>query len=159
MVDWKKYYDEHHITMPEAASKIKSGDTLWMGSSLCIPYALMDCLAERADELSNVTLLGNMYLAPVQILMEPSLKKSFHTITFFPNVLERMAASFGTIDYHSAPYGSLIEAVTKVYKANVVAVEVCPPDEDGAAHKAQFEWRGLLQIRQTGTGGYGQAVF
>ena len=131
MADWKKYYNEHLITMPEAAGKIKSGDTIWMGSSLCIPYALMDCLAERADELSNVTLLGNMYLAPVQILMEPSLKKSFHTITFFPNVLERMAASFGTIDYHSAPYGSLIKAVTEVYKANVVAVEVCPPDEDG----------------------------
>lgn len=31
MADWKKYYDEHLISMDEAAQKIKSGDTLWMG--------------------------------------------------------------------------------------------------------------------------------
>lgn len=131
MADWKKYYDEHLISMDEAAQKIKSGDTLWMGSTLCIPYALMDCLADRVDELTNVTLLGNMYLAPNTIMMDPSYKKAFHTISFFGNVLERMASSLGTIDLHSAPYGSLIEAVTRVYKANVVAIEVCPPDADG----------------------------
>ncbi|MFB0921087.1 MAG: acetyl-CoA hydrolase/transferase C-terminal domain-containing protein [Oscillospiraceae bacterium] len=131
MADWKKYYEEHLVTMSEAAGKINSGDTIWMGSTLCIPYAFMDALAERVDELSEITLLGNMYLAPTQIMMDPSYKKTFHTISFFANVLERMAASMGTIDLHSAPYADLIEAVTVVYKANVVAVEVCPPDADG----------------------------
>ena len=131
MENWKKYYEDHLVTMQEAAGKIKSGDTIWMGSTLCIPYDFMDSLADRSDELSNVTLLGNMYLAPNKILMDPSYKKSFHTISFFANVLERMAAQMNNIDFHSAPYGTLIDAVTKVYKANVVAIEVCPPDEDG----------------------------
>ncbi len=131
MVDWKKYYDEHLISMEEAAAKIQSGDTIWMGSTLCIPYAFMDCLADRVDELENVTLLGNLYLAPNKIMMEPSYKKAFHTISYFGNILERMASSMGTVDFNSTPYNALIDSVTKVYKANVVAIEICPPDEDG----------------------------
>jgi acyl-CoA hydrolase len=131
MENWKEYYNAHLVTMSEAAAKIRSGDTIWMGSTLCIPYAFMDALAERVDELSDITLLGNLYLAPTKIMMDPGYKKTFHTISFFANMLERMAASMGTVDFHSAPYDFLIEAVTEVYKANVVAVEVCPPDADG----------------------------
>lgn len=131
MADWKKHYDEHLVSMEAAAAKIKSGDTIWMGSTLCIPYAFMDALADRVDELENVTLLGNLYLAPNNIMMEPSYKKAFHTISYFGNILERMASTMGTVDFNSTPYNILIESVTKVYKANVVAIEVYPPDENG----------------------------
>lgn len=131
MADWKKHYDEHLISMEEVAEKIQSGDTIWMGSTLCIPYAFMDCLADRVDELKDVTLLGNLYLAPNKIMMDPSYKKAFHTISYFGNILERMASSMGTVDFNSTPYNILIDSVTKVYKANVVAIEIYPPDEDG----------------------------
>lgn len=129
--DWKEHYEAHLMTMPEAAAKICSGDTIWMGSTLCIPYAFMDALAARSEELNNVTLLGNLYLAPTKIMMDPSYKKSFHTISYFGNVLERMASSMGTVDFNSTPYNILIDSVTQVYKANVVAIEICPPDADG----------------------------
>jgi len=131
MENWKKHYDEHLISMEDAAGKIKSGDTIYLGSTLCIPYAFMDALADRHEELSNVTLMGNMYLAPNKIMMDPMYKKSFHTITMFANVLERMAAQANNIDFDSVPYGYLVDAVTKAYKANVLCFEVCPPDEDG----------------------------
>lgn len=131
MANWKQYYDEHLTTMDKAAAAVKSGDTIWMGSTLCVPDAFMSALAERVDELHDVTLLANMYLNPNPMLMDPSYKKSFHIISFFTNVLERMSAQAGVIDFHSAPYGELETAVTKVYRANVVAIEICPPDEDG----------------------------
>lgn len=131
MADWKKHYDEHLISMEDAAKAIKSGDTIYLGSTLCVPGAFMDCLADRHEELENVTLMANMYLTPTKIMMDPMYKKSFHTITMFANVLERMAAKQNNIDFHAAPYGDLIKSVTEVYKANVVCVEVCPSDEDG----------------------------
>lgn len=131
MADWKKYYADHLVTVEEAAAKVKSGDTIWMGSTLCVPDAFMDKLGDRVDEVENVTLLANMFLNPNKMLMDPSYKKSFHIVTFFANVLERMSAQMGVIDFHSAPYGELVTAVTKVYQANVVAIEVCPPDADG----------------------------
>lgn len=131
MENWKKYYEEHLVSMEEAAGSIQSGDTIWMGSTLCVPDTFMDKLADRVDEVQNITLLANMYLTPNRMLVDPSFKKSFHIVTFFANVLERMSAQMGIIDFHSAPYGELETAVTKVYKANVVAIEVCPPDADG----------------------------
>ncbi len=131
MTNWKQYYKDHLTTMEQAAATVKSGDTVWMGSTLCVPDAFMDKLADRVDELHDVTLLANMFLNPNQMLMDPAYKKSFHIISFFANVLERMSAQAGVIDFHSAPYGELVAAVTKVYKANVVAIEVCPPDADG----------------------------
>ena len=131
MADWKKHYSDHLVTMEDAAKSINSGDTIYMGSTLCVPGAFMDALADRCDELSNVTLMANMYLTPSKILMDPSYKKSFHTITMFANVLERMASKQNNIDFHAAPYGDLIKSVTEVYKANVVCVEVCPADESG----------------------------
>ena len=60
MTNWKQYYDEHLTTMDEAAAAVKSGDTIWLGSTLCIPDAFMDKLADRVDELHDVTLLANM---------------------------------------------------------------------------------------------------
>lgn len=131
MENWKKYYEEHLVGMEEAAGSIQSGDTIWMGSTLCISDAFMDKLADRVDEVQDITLLTNMCLAPNKLLLDPSYKKSFHIVTFFANVLERMSAQAGIIDFHSAPYGELETAVTKVYKTNVVTIEVCPPDADG----------------------------
>lgn len=131
MENWKQYYEDHLATMEQAAAAIQPGDTIWMGSTLCISDAFMDKLADRADELRDITVLTNMCLAPNKLLLDPSYKKSFHIISFFPNVLERMSAEEGIVDFHSAPYGELETAVTKVYKANVVTVEICPPDAEG----------------------------
>ncbi|NLV86187.1 MAG: hypothetical protein GX025_03070 [Clostridiales bacterium] len=131
MADWKKHYNDHLVTMEQAAKAINTGDTIWMGSTLCVPDAFMDKLGDRVDEIKDITLMANMYLNPNKVLMDPSYKKSFHVISMFANVLERMADQGKSIDFHSAPYGDMVAAVTDVYKANVVAVEVCPPDEDG----------------------------
>lgn len=131
MADWKKYYEEHLVNMEAAAKCINSGDTIYMGSTLCVPGEFMDALADRSEELSNVTLIANMFLTPAKILMEPKYKKSFHTITMFANAYERMAAKQNNMDFNPTPYGDLVKSVTEVYGANVVAIEVCPPDESG----------------------------
>ena len=131
MADWKKHYSERLTSVEEAAKCINSGDTIYFGSTLCVPGSFMDALADRHEELSDVTLIANMYLTPAKILMDTMYKKSFHTITMFANMLERMAAKQNNIDFNPTAYGDLPAAITDVYKANVVCVEVCPADEDG----------------------------
>lgn len=131
MANWKDYYKTHLTSVQEAAKSIDSGDTIFMGSTLCVPGAFLDALADRWEELNDVTLLANMYLVPAKILMDPKYKKSFHTITMFANAYERMAAKQNNIDFCPVPYGDLIDAVVNTYKANVICVEMCPPDENG----------------------------
>lgn len=134
MADWKKYLEDRTITMEEAAKKVNSGDTMWLGNTLTIPYAFMDAIAERHEELKNVTIIGNMFLGMNQIMLDTMYKKSFQTISIFPNMLERMAAMECNIDFNSVPYEWAVESVSDVYKTNVVCLEVCPPDEDGTCN-------------------------
>ena len=41
-IDWKKYYDEHLVSLEEAAKHIEPGDTIFLGQATSVPYALLD---------------------------------------------------------------------------------------------------------------------
>jgi acyl-CoA hydrolase len=131
MENWKKYYEENLLSVQEAVNKIESGDTLWLSSTVCIPYDALEVLAERYEELENVTLLSNMFLKPINIITDPKYKKAFKILSFFPNVLERAAHKANMVEYVPIPYSYVPYSATEVYKANVVLTEVCEPDEDG----------------------------
>jgi acyl-CoA hydrolase len=131
MPDWKKFVEDRMITVEQAAATVESGDRIWLGSTLCVPYGVLDALAERYEDLRDVLLIASMYLAPFKILNDPKYKKTFHTMTLFPNALERAAAKIGAIDFHSVPYTYWERAAQEVYKVNSVITEVCEPDEDG----------------------------
>ena len=132
MANVKEYYKEHLVSMKEAAQSIKSGETIWFGSTLCVPYAFLEELADRYDELTDMTLMANMYLVPTRVMTDAKYKDHFHVISMFGNVMERTAqAKGGNIDFWPVAYGKMVQAVTEIYKANVVCVEVCPMDENG----------------------------
>jgi acyl-CoA hydrolase len=131
MADWRKYYEEKTISVEEAAKKIESGDVIWPGQTTSVPYGLMDALADRYEELENVTVMTNMLLAPIKMLFNPACKKAFKVITIFPNILEREAFKLGTIDFAPIPYSYFGKAMRDVYKVDTTFFEVCPPDEDG----------------------------
>lgn len=131
MSDWKKHYEERTISVEEAAQKIESGDVIWPGQTTSVPYGLLDALADRYEELENVTITSNMFLAPLKMLFDTKYKKAFKIFTIFPNMLEREAFKLGTIDIAPIPYSYWGRAMKEVYKVNTTFFEVCPPDEDG----------------------------
>lgn len=91
----------------------------------------MDAITDRHEELENITVLSNMFLQPLDLLEDHHLKKTFKTITVFPNALERFSMAAGIIDFAPIPYSYLYTFIKDVYKTNVSLMEVCPPDEDG----------------------------
>ena len=131
MENWKNYYKEKMLSVEDAAKLINSGDIIWTGSTLCIPYTLIDQIADRYKELNNVTFLTNMFLAPVKMLMDRKYKKVFRTLCYFPNALERAAHKANLVEFVPIPYSYLKNSVINVYKANVIMTEVTEPDEDG----------------------------
>ncbi|MDR1603930.1 MAG: hypothetical protein LBS10_03955 [Gracilibacteraceae bacterium] len=131
MSDWKKFVADRMISVEEAAATVESGDRIWLGSTTCVPYGVLEALAPRYEELRDVLLIASMYLAPFQILSDPKYKKAFRTMTIFPNVLERNAAKIGAVEFHSAPYSYWERAAQDVYRVNSVITEVCEPDEEG----------------------------
>ena len=131
MADWKTYFEERTISIEEAAKKIESGDVIWPGQTTSVPYSLVEAITDRYEEFENVTLLSNMFLAPLQILFDPCYKKSIKLITVFPNILERTSAELGIIDFLPINYSYFSRAMKEVFKVNTTFFEVTPPDEDG----------------------------
>lgn len=122
-------YNNKIGTLEEAASKIKSGDVVWLGSTMSIPGSFLDKLAERADRLHDVTLIGNMFVKNHEILTNTKYQESFRIISILSGQIMPQTMANVHFVYHSS--GSVEDNICRRFGINVLAVEVCPPDSDG----------------------------
>ena len=131
MEDWKEHYKQHLVSMDAVVNNVKDGDALWFGAAPEIPYAMLEKLHDRMDELHDVTLLYNVMNFPTSLVFDEEASKHFNFVSMFCLPLERMASEYGNAPFHSCPFEFIPRAVVEVYKCNTVAINVCPPDEDG----------------------------
>ncbi|MCH5225409.1 MAG: 4-hydroxybutyrate CoA-transferase [Muribaculaceae bacterium] len=85
-------------TPREAVAQIKSGDHIYLQGSTSIPETLVEALAERGDELRNVTIYSGFAVAKgPSPLCRPEYKDSFLIDSFFVNnsVREWIAEGYG----------------------------------------------------------------
>lgn len=127
-----KEYEYSLTTIEEAVSKIESGDTVWLGSMLSISSPFLDKLADRYEELENVTLIGNTFINPSKLLLEPKYKQSFHVVSFCRKALPKGTIKCSeNIDFVIKPEGAYIKTICEDFKINTIAIEMCPPDSRG----------------------------
>ncbi|WKY47525.1 acetyl-CoA hydrolase/transferase C-terminal domain-containing protein [Eubacteriaceae bacterium ES3] len=131
MENWNKYVEDRTRSVADVSKLIESGDVIWLGNTMCIPYEVLDTIADRYEELENVTYLSNMFLKPTKHLMDPKYRKAFRTLSYFPNMLERAAHKANLVEYVPIPYSYVPYSATDIYKTNVFMTEVCEPDENG----------------------------
>lgn len=129
-IDWKKYYDEHHGTVEDAAKLIENGDTIWMGQASCIPYVLLDYLTEHRENYKDVTIIYNVMNAPTDMIFEPDIRGHFRLFSSFNLPLERMSMDMNIVECGGMSY-DLFEFGPFAYDSNMAAVQLCPPDEEG----------------------------
>ncbi|MCX7635332.1 MAG: hypothetical protein N2Z74_06255, partial [Syntrophales bacterium] len=76
-MSWKDYYNSHLMTMQEAVKLIQSGDCLWTPLMLGQPsMAMMDAVADRKDELSDVEYINCLTVRPYKIF-QPEYRDTF----------------------------------------------------------------------------------
>lgn len=130
MADWKEHYKEHLTTTAEAAKAIKNGDCVWMGQASQIPYVLLNELYAHKEDYENVTILYNVMNVPNDMIFDPETKKHFHLISAYNLPLERIGISMGAVDCGGTTYDYLAYWPWE-YGCNTLALQVCPPDENG----------------------------
>lgn len=130
MTDWKKHYDEHLTTAGEVAATIKAGDVIWMGQGPQIPFTMLEEMYQHMSDYHDVTILYNVSTQPISALFDYESKKHFRFISFFNLPLERISGEMGILEYHSCGFDHIREGIFE-YGCNMVALHVCPPDEDG----------------------------
>lgn len=119
------------ISLEEAAAMIKSGDTLWVGSGLSIPSKFLDTLADRCEELQNVTVIGETFLSHSKILADPKYGNTFHFVSFYESIaFNFLPFKANKITYIPKPGGPYSETIYNSFNIDVIIVEVCPPDKN-----------------------------
>ncbi|MEG0940757.1 MAG: acetyl-CoA hydrolase/transferase C-terminal domain-containing protein [Oscillospiraceae bacterium] len=130
MADWKDYYKEHLVSMEEAAKQVKPGDVVWMGQGPEIPFAMLDEMHAHMEDYHDIFLIWNVSTYPFELMLDPEATKHFRMTSFFNLPLERMSGEMGVMEYHSCGYDHIDESFFE-YGGNTIALQVCPPDENG----------------------------
>jgi acyl-CoA hydrolase len=127
--DWRRQVEGKLVSPREAMGAVKSGDVVWMGALGSVPVSLCQALAERAGELSDVTICT--CLTPFN-WDRPELLGAFQVRTGYSGPLERKAAQEGRFEF--IPVAGFREGRMPAgwdFEYDTVGIPISPPDEDG----------------------------
>lgn len=128
--DWEKWYEEHLVTMEEAAKHIEPGDVIFLGQATQIPYAFLDYLHEHKEEYHDVSFWYNVMNYPANIIFDNDAKSNFRLLNIYNLPLDRMGIDEHTVEVLGAGYDQYIPCMQE-YGVNASATQVYPPDENG----------------------------
>lgn len=128
---WIDDYKAKLCTAQEAVSHIHSGDWVWISGNAAAPFPLMDALAARAAELTDVT-LSHVLLMGEDPLSKPGMENAFHHNSLFVGPADRVSVNDGRSAYvpihlHMIPKSIRSGAI----RVDVAMIQCSPPDEHG----------------------------
>lgn len=130
MTEWQDDYQAKLMTAEQAASLIKSGDSIYAAGVSAIPFDFTEALAKRAHELENVDYYGALSLYPLQI-MNGDFKGKINYHTIFTGPYERLKAPEGNINQMSVHLAEADRFIQERVKPDVLAIHVSAPDKHG----------------------------
>ncbi|MDE6436348.1 MAG: 4-hydroxybutyrate CoA-transferase, partial [Muribaculaceae bacterium] len=123
----------NYCTAQEAVKLIKSGDHVYIQGSTSIPEVLLEALAERGNELRDVTLYSGFAVGKHKApYCRPEFRDSFLVDSFFVcnSVREWIAEGYGaTTPYFLGEVPSLMRDGT--WKVDMALINCSMPDENG----------------------------
>ncbi len=130
-MSWVDDYKSKLCTADEAVACIQSGDWVMISGNAAAPYPLLEALASRAGELSDVT-LSHVLLMGDDPLSKPGMEKSFRHNSLFVGPADRPSVNDG----RSAYVPIHLHMIPKAIRSGASRVDVCmiqcsPPDEHG----------------------------
>lgn len=129
-MDYKKIYEEKVISKKEIATKVKSGDKIYMSPAVCAPIHLMNAISKRKDELEDVHIYSTLLLYPFKFL-KGDFKGHINYHSFFLGPLERAFVPQGNVEITSVHFSEVGYMIENIVKPNVACIETTPPDENG----------------------------
>lgn len=122
--------DLNIVPMPQAVSKIESGDRIWIGGATGISYEFITTLEKMSENLKGVEIMGGMILNPKQEFLLPTYKGKFFYTSLFLGPLDRAVRPLGNMALNTTHYSGMKSLFDEI-KPNAVVLEVSPPNEKG----------------------------
>jgi 4-hydroxybutyrate CoA-transferase len=136
-MSWKDIYNGRRMTPEQAAKLVKSGDAIYTPLGLGQPsMPIMDAIADRKDELSDIEYFNCLTLRPYKIF-QPEYRKTFRIYTGFMGspILQGLAKTEYANFYPNNASDGIVRFRNhrqRVKFRRVISVQqVSPPDEHG----------------------------
>ncbi|TNE77209.1 MAG: 4-hydroxybutyrate CoA-transferase, partial [Gammaproteobacteria bacterium] len=118
-------------SIAEALDPIKSGDRIWCHSMAATPYKLLEGLAEKALDLTDVQLL-QLHLEHAEAVCQPHLEGHLRNRCYFVSHSTRELVNQGKADYIPMFLSEIPKMLRNGKQAvDVALIQVSPPDRHG----------------------------
>ncbi len=126
---WQNEYNQKLVSMEAAAEIIKSGDLIYSSGGPSGPYALLNAIGARYEELEDVRVVAAFFMQPVSFL-EEKYRGHISYYSLFMGPLERYFMGQGNIEVNSLHFSGIDEFFNRE-RADVAIMECSAPDEKG----------------------------
>jgi len=129
--DWQQRYASKLTTAEAAASRVRKGQRVFVGSGCAEPQLLVDALAQRGDQLVDTQVVHLLTLGTAPYV-DPKLQRGFRHNAFFIGANVRDAVAEGRADF-TPVFLSEVPALFRNGRVpiDVAFISVSPPDEHG----------------------------
>jgi 4-hydroxybutyrate CoA-transferase len=118
-------------TALEALGKVKSGDHIFIHSAGAAPQALVNALAQRDDELKDITIY-QMHTEGLAPYADEKYMDIFHVKAMFMGANVRNAINSGRADFIPSFFSEVPIMIRRgVLPIDVALIQVSPPDKHG----------------------------
>lgn len=130
-MSWFEGYKAKLTTAEKAVKVVQSGHRVYYGGNAATPYAMIDALTNRKDELENVQ-LNHVLLLGQDPIGKPEFEGHFRHNGLFVGPADRPAVNEGRADY--VPI--FLHQIPRLFRDGVIPLDVAivmlsPPDEHG----------------------------
>jgi len=129
---WEKTYHQRIVTADEALMAIESGQRIFMTGNCSMPETLVQALARRAYELTDLELVHVLTVGDAPY-MAPDMEGHIRTNVLFIGPNMRQAINEGRADFTPVFLSEIPDLFRKgaPLAVDVALVQVSPPDEHG----------------------------
>jgi acyl-CoA hydrolase len=137
------------ITAREAAALVRSGDWVDYGAVLGQPDAFDRALAERVDELRNVSIRGCLSVRPRAVVEADPHREHFNYLNWHFGAYDRRQGDAGLQNYIPCNLGEISDYYRRFLDPpDVMVVKTCPVDAGGYFNfGAANLWHGAVASR------------
>jgi len=128
---WVDDYRKKVVTADDAVDVVKSGDRVYISGNAATPYLLLEALAGKKDDLTDVELTHVLLLGD-DPLAKPEMEGHFRHNSLFVGPADREAVNAGRADYIPI----FLYEIPKLFYSEEMTIDVAfihtsPPDEHG----------------------------
>jgi len=131
MAAWEKIYESRIVTPDEAATKIQSGQRIFLTGNCSVPQKVLAALVKHAPNLQDVEICQALTIGPADYV-SPAMEGHLRVNAMFISANIRKAVQEGRADFTPVLLSEFpLLFKKKLLPVDVALIHVSPPDEHG----------------------------